>query len=158
MQIDLKVMDAALKAGMGGARITRLPKLDAKEVEWIQHYIPIPGFKEYLLNNAFAKECQFCAHNLYSVKLMIEANTDDYFPGVTKRYLIIGSAPNGDSIAVDKKGYSKIGFIGHEDPDNWSFIGVDTSISDFFWKSWNEDGYPFDFYQAQDYCETRKKA
>jgi len=116
LHIDQKVMDEALRVGMGKAPIVRLPSLAAEEIEWVETNIPIAGLREYLLHNAFAKHCQLCAQNLYSVKQMIKYNNNDYFPGVTEEYLIIGSAPNGDSIAINKDGYNAIGFIGHETP------------------------------------------
>ena len=150
MHFDQVIMDKALEAGMGEEPVIRLTKLVAKEIEWLQSNIPIPGFREYLMTNAFADEYQFCAHNVYSVRLMMKHNNDDFFRGLTKGYLVIGSAPNGDSIAIDRAKHEQIGFIGHEDPDNWSFVGVDTSISDFFWKSWNQEDYPSDFFQAED--------
>ena len=127
----------------------RRPKPSEREIKWAQKHVPISGLRKYLLRNAFATDHQFCAHNLYSIKQMMEANCDKYFSGAADKSLIIGYAPNGDSIAIEKPGYKRIGFIGHEDPKKWTFIGVDVSISDFFWKSWNQKGYPCDFYEAQ---------
>ncbi len=150
MHFNEKVMDEALKSGMGDAPVIRR-KLTQSEINWADKNIPIIGFKDYLLKNGFgfADDCQFCCHNLYSIKSMMERNNNDYFPKAKDRFLLIGSGPNGDAIAINKDNYNQIGFIGHEDPDNWSFMAIDKSISDFFWKSWNEDEYPCDFYEAQ---------
>jgi len=149
MHIDAVVMDKALERGMGGAPVSRRSKLSEREAKWVQKHVPITGLRKYLLRNAFATDHQFCAHNLYSIKRMMEVNCDKYFFGAADKFLIIGCAPNGDSIAIEKPAHKKIGFIGHEDPKNWKFVGVDLSISDFFWKSWNQEGYPCDFYEAQ---------
>src|SRR5689334_20295499 len=121
MHIDAKVMDKALERGMGGAAVRRRSKLSEPEVKWLQKNVPITGLRKYLLRNAFATDHQFCAHDLYSIKQMMKANRDEYFLGAADKFLIIGSAPNGDSIAIEKPGYKRIGFIGHEDPKNWTF-------------------------------------
>jgi hypothetical protein len=74
------------------------------------------------------------------------------FEMLGSRYIVIGSAPNGDLIVLPRKSLDTIGFVSHEEfvdeEDVVKYIPVDTSIGRFYYNSWNVEGYPVDYYDA----------
>ena len=78
-----------------------------------------------------------------------------YFPNNNNRFILIGSCPNGDGIAIDTgKNSNAVVYINHEyagdkeTPIQCKFIQVASSLIDFAKQS-QDTSFPSDFYEAK---------
>ena len=156
MKFDPELMNRALEEGNGDF-VSRSTEISDKDVRYIRQHLPHREFAEYLIEKSFAGDNQFCAQNVYSIPEMIRENTRKDYGAATEHHFIIGSAPDGDSVALSVDQQSQqIGFIAHEGIENMPFIGVSDSISDFFWNSWHVDDYPTDYWEAKTSQESKE--
>lgn len=85
----------------------------------------------------------------------IKEETEE-FKSIPKDYIVIGSAGNGDPIAIPKNTWHTIGYIRHEEIDYdenslAKYCPVSKSIGEFYYNTWHKDNFPCDYYAALDY-------
>ena len=76
-----------------------------------------------------------------------------YWPGQT-RFVVVGQCPNGDGVAIDTQTKSGAVFyvahelLGGDRPLEDVVVRVADSPSDFIQKFLDDDGFPYDYYDA----------
>jgi hypothetical protein len=82
-----------------------------------------------------------------------------HFPG-SRRWVLIGSCPNGDAIALDTvREPGAVYFINHESvqsniSDDERTIKVADSLQDFLHACLDDPDFPFDYYEAKDRAKS----
>jgi len=89
--------------------------------------------------------------------LKIISNNTEFFYIFDAGFIIIGSAPNGDMLAIDwKKSEGKTGYLSHDDlwvwdqkvyPDPYKYFNcLAESIGSFAIKAVDDENFPMDYY------------
>lgn len=148
MILDLKYFFLAYEEAMETKDIECLEDA-SKYLDWLSSQCNHKDFLEFLSEYPFYETIQAGAHNLYGPVEMYETNAE--FPELSGKYIILGSAPNGDFIASPLPLMECVGFICHDHldmPEFPEFVEVSKSFGKFFYDSWHVEGYPCDYWDV----------
>ena len=148
MKLDLKYFWLAYKEAMESDEIECLEDA-SKYIEWIAAQSIHKEFIEFVSEYPFYETIQACAHNLYGPVEIYETNIE--YSELAGKYIILGSAPNGDFIASPLPKMECIGFICHDHidmPEFPKFVEVSNSFGKFFYNSWHIEDSPCDYWDV----------
>lgn len=152
MRIDLQFFQEALDK-QDGLKANFLPFPPKRYKLWIE-YLKIPSeLKKFLEYLSLSEEFGLGAATLLTPEQIIKEYED--FPSIFKAgFLIIGSAGNGDMLAIDfKKGEGNTGYLSHEDlwgseykdPHDY-FLNIAESVGKFALKAIDYKNCPMDYF------------
>lgn len=117
---------------------------------WIGARLDSREFLELIREFPLRGDEQFCAHYFFGPQGM--KNSTESSRLIAEKYLVVGSAPNGDYIAITLAKPHRVGFVNHETLDDRTgvcdYVGVADDLGEFYYNSWNVAGYPCDYFEA----------
>lgn len=128
--------------------------------EWLAKNIECKELLDLLFEFPFADSIQLCCNYFYGPEAIRE-NTEMY-TSINKSYIVVGSAANGDWIAIPRSKWDSIGYISHDEfgydlSDEIKYCAVSNSIGEFFYNTWKVVDFPCDYYEAIEYKENNEK-
>ncbi len=137
-----------------------IEELSMEQRKWLDENVINEEFRQFITEYPFCDDVQLCANDFFGPASIIKW-TDEY-QSIKKDYIVIGSAANGDWIAIPKNTWESIGYVSHEEfgydqSDLLKYCPVSrNSIGEFFYNTWHVDNYPCDYYEAVE-TEAPKK-
>src|SRR4051812_36599282 len=111
--VDPDLIHAAMLQGYGGslpARLVRAP-IAPDVLRWLHINLPHPELLRFIEAESWAEERQLCAGYMASASGIMERTEE--FKALGSRYIVLGTAPNGDPIVLPRKSLDTIGFVDH---------------------------------------------
>ncbi len=154
--LDSKLFWSAYKEANDKDEVQVLESILPSLKEWLVKNIEFKELLDLILEYPFVDSIQLCCNDFYGPE-GIKENTE-MFKLIKDSYVVVGSAPNGDWIAIPRNKWDSIGYISHDefgydDSDELNYCAVSNSIGEFFYNTWKVKNYPCDYYEAIEYKE-----
>jgi len=153
IRVDAELLRKALAQAEGDiSQIERAP-IPEDVTAWLRKNIPLASLVEFIEEEQWVESCQLCASYFNSAAEIMKWTNE--YETLGTRFIVLGSAPNGDFIVVPRLKFDSIGFVSHEEfgydeTDLVKYIPVSQSVGELYYNSWNVEEYPCDYYDAED--------
>lgn len=153
IRVDADLLRKSLAQAEGDvSEIERAP-IPAEVSAWLRENIPLTELVNFIEVEQWADTCQLCASYFHSAQELM--NWTNMYESLGSHFVVIGSAPNGDWIVIPRAKFDSVGFVSHEEfgydeTDLVKYLPVSKSVGELYYRSWNFDFYPCDYYEAKD--------
>lgn len=151
MSLNPKLFSAAYKQANKSDEVDCMsPEEAAPLLDWIRARLANPELLNLLAEFPLSGDEQLCAHYFFGLRAIKESTESSRL--LAEKYLVVGSAANGDYIVIPFGNPLEVGFVNHETLDDvrgiCEYVCVSHDLGEFYYNSWNQNGFPGDYYEA----------